>query len=97
MTDQPTRRRAPHARRPDRKRYVGRERGRAVATYEWEATCSCGWIGSPRTRQSQATADYRAHRAEYYCPWCGWHPLGRHGYLRSNHPDNRGRHIECPR
>ena len=48
-------RRAAHARRPNRIETVG-----AYLTYE--ATCSCGWVGPPRTRQSETAADYRGHR-----------------------------------
>ena len=48
-------RRAPHARAPNRLETVG-------AYNTWTATCSCGWVGPPRTRQSETAGDYRGHR-----------------------------------
>lgn len=48
-------RRAAHARRPNRIETVG-----AYNTYQ--ATCSCGWVGTPRFRQADTADDYREHR-----------------------------------
>jgi hypothetical protein len=57
---------------------------------EYNALCSCGWMGSPKANSELALFEHKNHllRPSFACPWCG-EPMvggaGPDGFCRNGH------------